>query len=273
MKIAFNCSLPRSGSTLLQNILAQNPRFHCTPTSGLCDLLSVSRDAFSRIPEVMAQDREEMRKAFLGFCTGALQGYFPAITDKEVVVDKSRGWIKEYAWLNQFYPNPKILVPIRDLRAILSSMEKRYQRYPHISPGESGIDPTGMKMATITARVTYWLNSAPVGSNVMRLLGAAEKGLLPKLHIVRYEDLTSRPQKILDGIYDYLEEPRFTHDFSNVKQLTHENDNFYPVYGDHVIRQEVKPPQPDYNDVLGKALCQNIREDNAPFYKLFYPGI
>ena len=32
-KIFFNSSLPRSGSTLLQNILAQNPRFHCSATS------------------------------------------------------------------------------------------------------------------------------------------------------------------------------------------------------------------------------------------------
>lgn len=272
MKIAFNCSLPRSGSTLLQNILAQNPRFHCTPTSGLCDLLGAARDTFSRIPEVMAQDREEMRKAFLGYCAGAMQGYFSPITGKEVVIDKSRGWVKEYAWLNQFHPSPKIIVPVRDLRAILSSMEKRYHRYPHLSSGELGIDPTGMKMATVTARVTYWLNSAPVGSNVMRLLGAAERGLLPKLHIVRYEDLTSRPQKILDGIYDYLEEPRFTHDFQNVQQLTHENDSFYPVYGDHAIRQEVKPVPLDYEQTLGKALCQTIREDNAAFYNLFYPN-
>ena len=271
MKIAFNCSLPRSGSTLLQNIMAQNPRFYCTPSSGLCDLLTVSRDAFSRVPEVMAQDREEMRKAFLGYCGGAMDGYFKAITDKEVVIDKSRGWVKDYSWLEQFWPNPKIIVPVRDLRAVLSSMEKRYQRYPHMQPADGG-DPTGMKMATLAARVNYWLNCAPVGTSVVRLLGAAERGLLPKLHIVRYEDLTARPQLVLDGIYDYLEEPRYTHDFTNVKQETSENDNFYPVYADHVIRQEVKALPLDYLQVLGKDLCATIRTHNAKFYSLFYPG-
>ena len=38
-KIFFNSSLPRSGSTLLQNLIAQNPEFYCTPTSGLGDLI------------------------------------------------------------------------------------------------------------------------------------------------------------------------------------------------------------------------------------------
>ncbi len=37
-KIFFQCSLPRSGSTLLQNVLAQNPDFYATPTSGLIEI-------------------------------------------------------------------------------------------------------------------------------------------------------------------------------------------------------------------------------------------
>ena len=40
----FISGLPRSGSTLLQNILSQNPRFYCSPTSGLFDLLYNARD-------------------------------------------------------------------------------------------------------------------------------------------------------------------------------------------------------------------------------------
>jgi sulfotransferase len=42
-KIFFNSTLPRSGSTLLQNIMGQNPEFHVTPTSGLIDVRSKNR--------------------------------------------------------------------------------------------------------------------------------------------------------------------------------------------------------------------------------------
>ena len=37
-QIFFQSSLPRAGSTLLQNILGQNPEFYVTPTSGVLEL-------------------------------------------------------------------------------------------------------------------------------------------------------------------------------------------------------------------------------------------
>jgi sulfotransferase len=272
MKIVFNSSLPRSGSTLLQNILAQNPRFHCTPTSGLFDLLFAAREQFTRLPEVQAQDREVMKKAFLGYCSGAIEGFLGGITDRPVCVDKSRGWIREYDWLSTFHPNPKVLVCVRDLRAILSSMEKKWLKNPHYHRPELGADPTGMKMANIQGRITQWLNSVPVGTAVTHLLGLVEQGKHSRLHIVRFEELTTQPQQVLDGIYDYLEEPRFTHDFANVEQRTHENDALHSIYGDHIIRSEVKPVPPDYHETLGKALSNTIKQDNSVFYSTFYPG-
>jgi sulfotransferase len=270
MKIVFNSSLPRSGSTLLQNILAQNPRFYCTPRSPVYVMSCYSRIAFTRSPKALAQDRETMRKAFLGFCAGSLRSYFSAITDKPVCVDKGRGWAGEYEWLAEFHPNPKILVPIRDLRAILSSMEKIWRKNAHLQPREFDQDPAPA-MATVENRVGYWLGTLPVGVYSMRLLGAMEQGYGRLLHIVRFEDLTTKPQEVLDGIYDYLEEPRFTHDFTRIEQVTQEDDSRYPVYADHTIRSELKPIPPDYNEVLGKALSNGIKQSNAKFFSTFYP--
>ena len=39
-KLFFQSSLPRAGSTMLQNILAQNPDVYATPTSGVLELIS-----------------------------------------------------------------------------------------------------------------------------------------------------------------------------------------------------------------------------------------
>ena len=41
-KIFFQSSLPRAGSTLLQNVMGQNPDFYVTPTSGVLELLYAS---------------------------------------------------------------------------------------------------------------------------------------------------------------------------------------------------------------------------------------
>ena len=75
-KIIFNSSLPISGSTLWQNIIAQNPDFYCTPTSGLADMVLSSKNAYNNSQAVLAQDPEVMKKAFIGYCMAGIQGYF-----------------------------------------------------------------------------------------------------------------------------------------------------------------------------------------------------
>ncbi|MCP4468881.1 MAG: sulfotransferase, partial [Halieaceae bacterium] len=65
-----------------------------------------------------------MERAFIGFCRGRLEGYASALTDKPWLVDKSRGWSVHCAFLDAFYPNPKIVCMIRDPLDILCSMER-----------------------------------------------------------------------------------------------------------------------------------------------------
>ena len=127
-EIFFQSSLPRSGSTLLQNIIGQNPDFYSTPASDVLGILCVARDKFTNNECTNSQDRELMDKAFVGFCEGALQGYFNGLTDKKYVLDKCMGWSIHYDFLNEFYPNPKIVCMVRDLRSIFCSFEKIFRK-------------------------------------------------------------------------------------------------------------------------------------------------
>ena len=61
-KLFFQSSLPRSGSTLLQNLLAQNPDIYATPTSGVLELIFGARANYTTSPEFIAQDAELMKK-------------------------------------------------------------------------------------------------------------------------------------------------------------------------------------------------------------------
>ncbi len=270
-KFVFNSSMPRSGSTLMQNILFQNPRFYCSPTSGLFELLLLARTGYSTVPEFKAQDPQLMRKAFMGLCRESVYGWYRPITDKPVVCDKCRGWFHYYEWVEQFMPNPKIIVCIRDLRAVLSSMEKLWRKNRH---QQDGFDQQAkMNMITIDNRVRQWLNTPPVGLQMMRLRDAFQTGLNKHLHFVRYEDLTTKPKETMDKVYDFLEEEHFGHDFDNVEQKTQEDDAVFAFYGDHQIRQQVKPVKADWNEVLGRDISNHIREANAWFYQVFYPEV
>jgi sulfotransferase len=268
-RFVFNSSLSRSGSTLLQNILAQNPRFHCSATSGVFELLYQARKAVTETPQIKAQEPELMRRAFLGACGGFIEGFYQALTDRPVVIDKSKGWLNHFHWLEGFCPEPKVIVCVRDLRAVISSMEKLFLKKRHLlDPADVQID---MKMITTEQRVIHWLNSIPIGMGVLRLLDAIHTGVIGRCHVVRFEDLTSAPDKTVAGIYKYLGEEPYRHDFDNVDQVTHENDAYYPIYGDHQIRRKVEPVPLDFNDVLGRSLSEQIREQNAVFYQTFYP--
>ena len=71
-QIFFQSSLPRAGSTLLQNIMGQNPEFYVTPTSGALELLHSARTNYTNDPAFLAQDSEIMKKAWLSFCSHGL---------------------------------------------------------------------------------------------------------------------------------------------------------------------------------------------------------
>jgi sulfotransferase len=266
-KIFFQSSLPRSGSTLLQNILGQNPDFYTTPTSGLLELLYRSRNGFSDSPEFKAQDEETMKKAFMGYCKGGLEGYFTNITDKKYVVDKSRAWGINYDFLNMFYEDPKIVCMLRDPRDVFTSMEKNYRKNPHINSGV--VNNAELKGTTVEKRIDIWVATPPLGISFDWLRDMVSQGIHKKILFIKYEDLTKNPQKEMDKIYDFFGVERYVHDFSNIEQITHEDDRIHGIFGDHKIRQEVKPLKSESKEILGLNVCNWIKNNYKWFYDEF----
>jgi len=266
-QIFFQSSLPRAGSTLLQNILGQNPDFYVTPTSGVLELLFAARGNYTNDVGFRAQDPDLMKKGWLNFCRQGIEGFFNGITNKKYVVDKSRGWGICYDFVNSFYPNPKIVCMVRDLRCIYSSMEKNFRKHPEKDSGIANWKE--MKGTTTAKRVDLWAQSPPIGIALERLQQMMTEGIDKNILFIRFEDLTSNPQTELDKIYDFFGVERYQHDFKNVEQLTQEDDTIHGIFGDHTIRKEVKPIPPTYNHYLGEELSQNIINSYPWFYKYF----
>ena len=273
MKIAFNSSLPRSGSTLLQNILAQDSRFYCSPTSGLLGLLLAARQNFTQSQEFKATDEATNREQFRGFCHRAIEGfYFGPSVNFAVAVDKSRGWLHNWDWLKLFWPQPtRMLICIRDLRGILSSMEKLYRLRADYS--DPAARPQQMGMVTLDSRVKQWLNTVPIGPTAGKLGDLVARGIHKECCVVRFEDLHSNPRPTMQRVYEYLEEPMPEIDFTNIEQKTQENDHVHGIYGVHQIRQKLEAVKPDWNEVLGKEISRRVVVENRWFYETFYPEV
>ena len=105
--------LPRSGSSLLCNILNMNPDFYATSTSPMVDILRNIRSTFSHNPTFKTHNRleefEVMRKGMRGFINGFYE-------DKNIVFDKSRGWTTNLMLLDELlgHKNTKVIWTYRD---------------------------------------------------------------------------------------------------------------------------------------------------------------
>jgi sulfotransferase len=267
-KLFFQSSLPRAGSTLLQNILAQNPEVYATPTSGVLELVFAARGNYTNSPEFKAQDPELMKSGFLSFCKHGIKGYFEAITDRPYIIDKSRGWGIHYDFLNQIYPEPKIICMVRDLRDIFASMESNYRKNQHKQ--DSILDWSKMQGTTVPKRIDIWSQNPPVGMAIERLGEIIRLGNDSKILFVKFEDLCLYPDAEMTKIYNYLDIPYFQHDFDNIEQITKEDDTVYGTFGDHVIRTKLEPVTSRARSLLGKDVTDWIYNNYRWFFDKFH---
>jgi sulfotransferase len=267
MQIFYQSSMPRSGSTLLQNLLAQNPAIYSTPTSGVLELIYSSRLCFSNSLEFRAQDSELMQKGFVNFCRHGMYGFYGAITDKPYVVDKSRGWGIHYDLLNLIQPDPKIICMVRDLGCVLTSMELNFRKNP---VGHNlAINHAELTNTTTEKRVATWLKQPPIGIALERISQMILQGIDKKICFVRYEDLCRRPEEQMRKIYAYLQIPKHEHDFENIQQLTKEDDAIYGVFGNHEIKPKLAMVPDRQVEVLGANLVNAVKQAFNWYYSYF----
>jgi len=266
--IFYQSSLPRAGSTLLQNIIGQNPQFHVTPTSGMIDLMLGARIGYNQNQEAKAGDKKMWKDGFYAFCKGGINAYVANLTDRPYILDKNRNWAASYPLLANIYPNPKIIFLVRDLRCVFASMEKKFRANPDVEDGT--VDNMNLTGLTTQARVEKWATSHPIGHALPKLFQCILDKTAQKFLFIKYEDLCVNPKPQLDSIYDYFELPRFEHNFKHIPQITVEDDTVHGIYGDHIIRNTLEILPDDSKDILGEYTYEWIYENFKWYFDTFY---
>jgi sulfotransferase len=246
----FISGLPRAGSTLLANILAQNPRFGVSATSGILDVIIGIRNGWDTLVEFKAAPND---KGKLNVMRGVLHSYYQD-DPHPVVFDKSRGWIGHLELAELLLDRKaKVLVPVRDLREILASFEKLWrENYPM---RQLGIEASYyVNCQNAEGRCSVQMRpEQPVGMAITRIGDALLRGFRDRLHFVHFEKLTSNPQQTLREIYEFLGEAPFAHNFDQVEQVTWENDEVHGYKGLHDVRKKVEPVPNRARHLLGAA--------------------
>ena len=265
----FLGGLPRSGSTLLTNMLGQHPDISVGGTSGLAALVASCREVYTKREEFIANPEADMTRRMNNALIGLISGW--SISPSKYYIDKSRGWPPMIPLLKKLTGTPKIIIPIRDLRGVFASMEKLYRENSlSVDPVVLNSDINGV---TRDARFQTWAATIPVGPCIGQLKDLLDKKLGHMVLFIRMEDLTEYPQSVLDEICNTLEIDKFTLEYP-ILNSSKENDRVYGLPGLHkTVEDKVLPVSTDWDDILGDTICKDILQGYSWFYKAFYPEV
>lgn len=271
----YAIGLPRSGSTLLMNILQQNPDIFTSSTCPTTYLIEGAKQAASNVSEFVAMDQDALNNSLTNYIKFGMQGWFAAMTHKPIVFSKSRGWDRYLNFLFYAYKDPKFIVTIRDLRDIVCSFEKLSYKYTTWNIGAQN-DP--FHMLPYDKRIEIWCTD--IGGNLglpLKNLSHVYEWMQKRpnnFFIHRFEDFNERPLESLKSIYKWLNLPYFDHDLNNIPQAAqYEHDTAYRALVSHKTEKSVRKLEPSWPKMMSDEQSLMVIRNNEWYYKTFYPEI
>jgi sulfotransferase len=255
----------------LAEVLRQNPEFSVTPTSALHAIAAGALEGRDSAEWMAHYDQDEQKGRLMSALRGLLFGWFH---EARVGVDKSRGWLMRYPLLKEIMGEAPIYLvcPVRDIRGVLASMERLFRADPTFTkwPGEYR-----GKLLTLEGRIEMYLNTPPLAPALVALKERVIEGSVRRMYVVRAEDFTTYPGKVLPEIYTYLGETPFAHDVTNVEQPRVEHDPAHQSpFADHRIQEgPIRPLSDTWRDVIPPSLSEAIVGEYRWFYSTFYPEV
>lgn len=267
--IVYVAGLPRSGSTLMCQLLAQHPEIYSTGhSSPLANTLKRIRGGLTEDSFMLAQmdvdfdlSYQRIQNAMIGF----INGWF-AETGLPVVVDKNRGWLGDLAMLQTLDPDFKMVVCVRSPDQILGSIESRHQKTALID------FPDGLANLTPFERADKLFAPKGVVGGPLKLIQDLQD-IVPEtqkhLYYVLFEDMLMRPLEVMSELYKWLGVSDFRFNPQNLTVKPHESDSHYRFKYPHQTYKALKPPK---QHQISPRILQEIKTNYAWFYELFYPG-
>ena len=254
------CGLPRSGSTLLCNVLNQNSEVYASSTSSLPFLLSSVVNLVSNSPEIksdLINNRSFAEQRVQLLLKTMVETWYK---DKPHVFDKGRLWGSSSLLLRNLFPNSLIICLVRDLRNIFASVEKTHMQHPFF---DLAADPP---QKTIYGRADEMFSpNGLIGSTILSVEDLIRRNP-ENLMIVRYEDFVVSPDKYIKEIYLRIRLNYFKHNYNDIKNTAEDVDGLYLNKFPHVGEGKITVfDLHEWRRYLSEDLATLIME-RYPFY-------
>lgn len=237
----FLSGLPRSGSTLLSALLAQNSAFKVSEASTLLSLLNNTRSFWS-----IAQRHEVVPRGdkLVPVLRAIWDAYHP---EDAVIVDKNREW-PFYLDLVDKLTNtpPKLICTVRDPLECAASFDRLHVREPETyTQIEATTEMTGAN--TFGRAKERLAPDGSIGKAYSALYEAAiVQGRLGQMLFIDYHKLCSDPEGQLERIYQFLGLEPFKHHFDHLENAERQNDIAYFGHRNlHTIEPKVREGKHD----------------------------
>jgi len=248
-KLHFIAGLPRSGSTMICNILKQNPKIYAEAVSGLA---TVFNSVHMNWDSVEAHKEYPNEKAKQNVLKSILDSYHSHI-DKDFIFDKERMWVSKIGLVEAaLQTQVKILCCVRNPAEILSSFEKIRKDNPMKA---TLVDLSLGEKTSIASRAYFF--SGPEGALGIAhsaIRDAITSGYLDRLLFVDYNLFCNMPKAQTKRIYDFFELPFFDHDFEHIEQTESYNDLVYHLPNLHKIKSKLEKTTVNCVEYLGLDL-------------------
>lgn len=261
--------LPRSGSTLLCQMLAEHPEIHCDGhSSPLCNTLLgmrrfISDDQFmlSQLDVQFESTYSNLQHAMRGFLRGWYAQY-----NTPFVVDKNRAWLHCIEFLLQLEPEAKLLIPIRELGQIYGSIESQHQKTILLDFIDHLADFDRFGRAD-----QMFAKEKSIGAPLSSILAVQDlpQSVKDRLYFVKFEDLMNQPVETMDKVFQFIGVEKHTIDPDQLTVRPHESDSHYRYKFLH--RQHTQLIAPKLHQIPLR-IQQRIRSVNAWYYEWFYPN-
>lgn len=275
-KLHFCIGLPRTGSTIFMRILNQNPRIFTTGTCASPYLVSSTQNIIKTRLEFSAMNKEVMKDAYFNFLRCGIKGWFESMTDKPVVISKSRSWSEYLHHTHKIFPESKYIVLLRDLRDIICSFEKLMVEYP-FDLFEKDQAHTPVQYMPMDEKIGYYCDyETTLGRPLYFLQHVFEMSQKNKenFFFLKQEDLNKDPHKALKILYHWLGEEYYNHDLDNIPDPDYyENTNTYQSLVSHHTGNKYRKTSSNWKKFMTEDQSNLVINSNRWYYETFYPEL
>ena len=260
--------LPRSGSTVLSAILNQNPDIMVTASADTPTLI-LSLYKTAQISESYHAGFEP--QGYTNIMAG-LPDLFYSHIDKPYIIDKHRYWgAPDHLEVASLLTNKiKIITPVRPILEVLASLINLAEKNP-----DNFIDkmvpeyPVSQFRPKNDARCdTLMAANKHIEMNIFSIASALKPEHKDKFHFVAYSDIVSKPEKVINAIYDFLEIPKFEHYYKNLNWNLMPNEfQAFGVPDMHKIRSKISASKTDIS-----VLSDYVRQKYGHALDFIFPN-